>query len=300
MGEGLIFNIQRFSVHDGPGIRTTVFFKGCPLRCPWCSNPESQQPFPELMVRDLLCHGCGACVEACPRGAISLSREEGRKIDRRKCNHCLLCVPVCIYQSLRVCGWSVTAGEIIEEVIKDRIFYQHSGGGVTLSGGEVLGQWPFAQEVLQGCKAVGLHTALDTSGFGPWEGLESLLPWTDLLLFDIKHLDDEIHEKAVGVGNTLILENLKKASGRTAVWLRVPLIDGFNDDEGHLRTVAALGRDMGAEKISFLPYHEGGKTKAEQLGRIYPGEERKAPDEDRLHRLKEIVEAEGLTVSLGR
>lgn len=143
---GLIFNIQRFSVHDGPGIRTTVFFKGCPLNCLWCSNPESQSFFPELMVRDILCKGCGACVEVCPRGAITISQEEGRRIDRGKCDRCFLCLESCQYQALSVCGKYMKVGEILDEVLQDRLFYKNSGGGVTLSGGEVFISKPIRRQ----------------------------------------------------------------------------------------------------------------------------------------------------------
>lgn len=297
--KGLIFNIQQFSVHDGPGIRTTVFFKGCPLRCLWCSNPESQNSFPELMVRDILCQGCGACVSACPQGAVTFSPTEGRKIDRRKCNNCLVCVSACIYGSLKVCGQYLTVEEVIQEVLKDRLFYKNSGGGVTLSGGEVLMQSAFAREVLKSCKAEGLHTALDTSGFGPWEALEALLPWVDLLLFDVKHLDSQTHRRTTGMGNELILENLKKAASRTDIWLRVPLIAGFNDDDGHMSAVAALARQVKARKVSLLPYHEGGKSKAEQLGRTYFYTESLIPQADRVRLYLKVLGEKGLEVSEG-
>jgi pyruvate formate lyase activating enzyme len=297
--KGLIFNIQQFSVHDGPGIRTTVFMKGCPLHCLWCSNPESQDFSPSLMVRDILCKGCGACAEVCPREAISITPESGRKIDRAKCNQCLLCVPVCIYHSLNICGKYMEVVEVIGEVLKDRLFYKNSGGGVTLSGGEVLLQDRFVGNLLEQCKKEGLHTALDTSGYGSWEKLEALLPFVDLLLFDIKHLDTKEHKRTTGVGNELILENLGKASPMVPLWIRIPLIAGFNDSEEHIKKIAAIGRQIDAQKISFLPYHEGGKSKSEQLGRTYPLPEAKAPGEEHVHKLKGIVEQEGIKVSVG-
>jgi pyruvate formate lyase activating enzyme len=297
--KGLIFNIQRFSVHDGPGIRTTVFLKGCPLNCRWCSNPESQSFFPELMVRDILCKGCGACAETCPQGAVTMSREEGRRIDREKCDRCFLCVEGCSYQALSVCGKYMNVDEVLDEVLQDRLFYKNSGGGVTLSGGEVLLQNPFAVQVLKACKTEGLHTVLDTSGYGPWQALEALLPFVDLVLFDLKHLDPVTHKKATGVGNKIILENLHKVSKMAPVWLRIPLIVGFNDSEEQIKKITLLGKKIGAQKISLLPYHEGGRSKSEQLGRIYPLSEARAPEEEHLDHLKKIIEKEGLKVTIG-
>jgi pyruvate formate lyase activating enzyme len=297
--KGLVFNIQRFSVHDGPGIRTTVFLKGCPLHCLWCSNPESQDLLPDLMVRDNLCKGCGACVEACPQGAITLTPEQGRIIDRRLCNRCMQCVPACQYQSLQICGEYLTVEEILNEVLKDRLFYKNSGGGVTLSGGEVLMQSRFARKVLEHCRGKGLHAALDTSGFGPWKELESLLPYVDLLLFDLKHPDTTEHRRTTGVGNEIILENLERASQKVPVWLRLPLIAGFNDSQEYIGQVAALGKKIRAQRISFLPYHEGGKSKCGQLGLAYPLADTKAPPQEHILILKDMVEQEGLTVTLG-
>jgi pyruvate formate lyase activating enzyme len=297
--KGLVFNIQQFSVHDGPGIRTTVFMKGCPLHCLWCSNPESQNIFPDLMVRDIRCKGCGACVEVCPQGAVTITLEQGRKIDRGRCNRCLLCVPVCIYRSLNSCGTYMDVGEVMGEVLKDRLFYKNSGGGVTLSGGEVLLQDRFVGQLLEQCKREGLHTALDTSGYGSWEILAALLPFVDLLLFDLKHLDSSEHKRTTGVGNQRILGNLEKASRMVPVWLRIPLIAGFNDSEEHVKKIAALGRRIDAQKISFLPYHEGGKSKNEQLGRSYPLPEAKAPQEEHIETLQDIIEKEGIKVSVG-
>jgi len=297
--QGLIFNIQQFSVHDGPGIRTTVFMKGCPLHCLWCSNPESQDFSPSLMIRDILCKGCGACVEVCPQGAITIHPERGREIDRQKCDRCLKCVPACLYQSLNICGTYMEVGKVLGEVLKDRLFYKNSGGGITLSGGEVLSQDRFVLKLLEQCKSEGLHTALDTSGYGPWDELKALLPFVDLLLFDLKHLDSDEHKRTTGVGNELIMKNLAKASGMIPIWLRIPLIAGFNDSEEHIKKIAELGRQMDAQKISFLPYHEGGKSKSGQLGLTYPLPEAKAPHEEHIHTLQGIIEKVGLRVTIG-
>jgi pyruvate formate lyase activating enzyme len=297
--KGLIFNIQRFSVHDGPGIRTTVFMKGCPLRCLWCSNPESQDFSPSLMVRDIQCRGCGACVKACPEHAITFTQEAGRKINWDRCNQCLLCTQACLYHSLNVCGEYMEPGEVLDEVLKDRVFYKNSGGGMTVSGGEALSQSEFVMHLLEQCKREALHTTLDTSGYGRWEELEALLPLVDLLLFDLKHLDSGEHQRTTGVGNEIILGNLEKASKITPLWLRIPLIWGFNDSKDHIEKIARLGRDRGAQKISFLPYHEGGKSKNEQLGRPNQLPETKAPSDEHIRTLKEIVERKGLKVTIG-
>ena len=299
-GTGLIFNIQRFSVHDGPGIRTTVFMKGCPLHCWWCSNPESQAFQPDLMVRDALCKECGACVEACPQGAISFSRRSGRKIDRARCNRCMACVSACVYQSLAVCGRSVSLEEILEEALRDRMFYKNSGGGVTISGGEALSQSRFVFSLLERCKAEGLHTVLDTSGFAPWKALESLLPLTDLLLYDIKHLDSVEHERTTGAGNEIILDNLEKAAGRVPIWIRLPLIAGFNDSPDHIGKIALMTRNLKVQKISFLPYHEGGRSKSDQLGQPDPMPDAASPSDEQLRRLQDIVEGQGIKADIGR
>jgi pyruvate formate lyase activating enzyme len=297
--KGLVFNIQRFSVHDGPGIRSTVFMKGCPLNCQWCSNPESQDFFPNLMVSDRHCRQCGACEKICPHGAITLTREAGRKIEWGKCNQCLACVDACIYNSLNVCGNYMNLEEVLDEVLKDRAFYRNSGGGMTISGGEALSQSEFVDRLLREGKRLGLHTALDTSGYARWKTLEKVLPPVDLILWDIKHLDPREHKKMTGVENQIILENITKASKKKTIWLRMPLIAGFNDSDAHLAKLIDLAKTVAPEKISLLPYHEGGKSKCEQLGRPYPFPEGRAPSDARIESIKTMIEKQGINVSIG-
>jgi pyruvate formate lyase activating enzyme len=297
---GVIFDIQRFSIHDGPGIRTTVFLKGCPLRCLWCSNPESQDFSPTLMVRDINCRACGACVEACPEGAIRLSREKGRKIDWDRCTQCLKCTDVCVYNALKRCGERVTVGEVLGEVLRDKDFYRNSGGGVTVSGGEALSQGDFVARLLGEAKVAGLHTVLDTSGYAPWAAVEKVLPFADLILWDIKHLDPKAHTRGTGVDNTLILDNLRRASHQAkGFWLRVPLIADYNDSESHVKEVIALGKALGAEKISLLPYHQGGESKCGQMGKVYPFAEGRSPTDQVIERLRGLIEAAGLQAGVG-
>ncbi|KKM09395.1 hypothetical protein SY88_18725 [Clostridiales bacterium PH28_bin88] len=298
-GEGLIFNIQRFSIHDGPGIRTTVFMKGCPLRCQWCSNPESQHFFPNLMVREINCRGCGRCDGVCPRGAIAVTAEKGREIDWARCDQCLQCVDTCIYQSLSVCGQYMKLHDVFSEVIKDKVFYKNSGGGVTVSGGEPLYQSQFVAGLLELCRKEELHTALDTSGHAPWAGMEEVLPLVDLVLFDIKHLDPAEHKRKTGVDNYLIMENFKKTCALAKVWLRIPVIPGFNDDREHIKNIALLGKSHNVEKVSLLPYHEGGKSKCGQMGRVYPLPGLVTPGEEKMKRLQRVIEETGLKVSIG-
>lgn len=297
---GLIFNIQKYSIHDGPGIRTTVFLKGCPLRCGWCSNPESMQHGRELLVRRARCTGCGRCVDVCSPRAIELA-EDAIRIDRSRCDLCLKCANVCYAEAIEVSGRTVGVGDVVDECEKDEIFYRNSGGGVTLSGGEPLFQAAFTREILRECKARSLHTALDTSGHAPREVLERALPYTDLILFDIKHLDPGQHHAATGVDNNLILENLRMIAraGTTRLWIRLPVIPGFNDGEAYMEAVAAVLKDVPAEKISLLGYHEWGKPKYEALGRAYPLDGATPPSDERLQALAGLLAAAGLPVTVG-
>lgn len=297
--QGLIFLIQGYSIQDGPGIRTTVFMKGCPLRCPWCHNPESLNPYPELMTHDSLCIACGKCVDACPVGAVTLNRPEGRKIDRARCNLCFECVEVCPADALTKVGEYMTVEQVMEEVEKDEIFYWRSGGGVTISGGEPLLQSSFVRKVLKACKERGLHTALDTCGYSPWPLMEAVLEYVDLVLFDIKHMDAKAHKEATGVSNALPLENLRKIPNQKKVWLRIPLIPGYNDSEENLKNVSELGREIGAERISILPFNKFGDGKYVNLGRPIPIPEVKSPSRERLHEIQQGIESFGLHVTLG-
>jgi len=298
--KGRIFRMQRYSIQDGPGIRTTVFVKGCPLRCAWCSNPESQNLHPEVMVRRQKCEGCGECAQACPGDAIDLV--DGRvTIDRARCDLCMDCVEACPTGALEVTGEEITIEEAVYECSQDEPFYRNSDGGVTLSGGEPLYQPEFSLHFMKACKERSLSTALDTCGYAPWEVLEEILAYTDLVLFDVKHLDPEMHRRGTGVENDLILENLRRmtASRQARVWIRIPLIPGYNDSEEHTRAVANAMAKMPVEKISLHAYHAWGKPKYDFLGKDYPFKGEALEDPMRLERTREILESEGLSVTIG-
>jgi pyruvate formate lyase activating enzyme len=301
--KGLIFDVKRFAVHDGPGIRTTIFFKGCPLRCAWCHNPEGIGRRPELMLTRSRCAGdCRACVEAVSKGVIS--RIDGSiEIDRTRdeSRAWARAADACLYDALRLVGRRVSVGELVAEVEKDRAFYERSGGGVSLSGGEPLLQHEFLSELVDAMKARGLRTALDTSGHAPWEVLERIARKVDIVLYDLKLMDDAKHKEYTGVSNARILDNLRKLAtlGRE-ISVRIPLIPGVNDDAANIRRTAEFVKTLRTlGKVSVLPYHKGGKAKAEGLGKGAGYREFSAPDAARAMSVVSSLEAYGLPAGIG-
>jgi pyruvate formate lyase activating enzyme len=259
--DGQVLNIQRFCLHDGPGIRTTVFLQGCPLRCWWCHNPESQPLEPALLTDPAHCVRCGACAEACPQAAEVLPADF--PFVPQRCEQCGACVPVCPAGSRELQGGRRTVGEVLAEVLADRSYYDESGGGLTISGGEPLLQPEFLLALLAAGRAEGLHTAVDTSGLAPFERLAAAADLADLLLYDVKTVDDEAHRRHTGVSNHAILANLERLAGRGArIWVRVPIVPDVNDSA---QAVAAIGdflRPLAAvERVDLLPYHPLGQDK---------------------------------------
>jgi len=298
VSQGIIFNIQRYSIHDGPGIRTLVFLKGCPLRCVWCANPESQSGQPEIAVVANRCIGCGKCIANCPEDAIA-STQAGNVIDRTKCTACGVCVDVCYAESIQMMGYYRTVAEVLEEIEGDCIFYGQSGGGVTISGGEPFFQPEFTFLLLKACKNKGLHTAVETCGFSAYEKIEPCLPYIDLILYDIKHLDKNVHKHITGVSNSLILQNARRLSA-TGVELvvRMPVVPGFNDSKENLVRTAEFAREIGVTEMHLLPYHEFGRQKYQQLGREY-NLVVSPPEQNRMEKLKQLLNGRGLTVRVG-
>ena len=268
---GITFNIQRFSTEDGPGIRTTVFMKGCPLRCAWCHNPEGLNPGPELMWYDMRCIAARDCLSVCPTGALELT-PDGMRIDRRLCDACGLCAEACPAAALEIIGRTWTPETLFTEVEKDTIFYETSGGGVTFSGGEPMAQTGFVREVGKLCKEAGLHVALDTCGLVPWERYEQVLPLVDLVLYDLKILDGERHRAATGADNARILDNARRiAAAGIPLWIRTPIIPGYTDAEENIH---GLGEFIAAqlptvERWDLLAYTNLGKPKYKRLERCY-------------------------------
>jgi pyruvate formate lyase activating enzyme len=311
---GRIYDIQGFSVQDGPGIRTTVFLKGCPLRCPWCHSPESQQCYPQLSWIALKCVGtaqCGKCLNACSKGAITPGRLSLRAatqeeiqlvhIDRSICDNCADCTTVCVYKALFMCGTEYTVEELLDRASKDIPFYEQSGGGVTISGGEPLSQPEFTLAVLKGLKERQIHTALDTTGYAPYASIEKIFPYTDLFLFDLKHMDSKRHRIVVGVENKLILENAQKiAEAGGKLQIRIPVIPDFNDSEENMRETGIFCTLLGTAVtlIQLLPYHNMGVMKYQRLDDSKMILEAAPPSDEKIRSIKELLEQMGLPVTV--
>jgi len=288
MSSGIIFDIQRYSIHDGPGIRTTVFFKGCPLRCFWCQNPESQSSRFQVLYNRSKCSRCGLCADTCPSGATRLS-SGNITIDRELCTGCGKCVEVCPNEARRIAGRHATVQEIMDEILRDVRFYENSGGGVTLSGGEPLAQPDFALAILQNCKFYNLHTTIDTCGYADWAVVERLLDSVDLFLFDIKLIDPEMHQQGTGRRNEKILENAIGISKRKPMRIRVPLIPGFNDSGEAIMQIARFVKsELGSIDIDLLSYNKFGEAKYELLDKACVSLE--SQSEQRIKALESLVE----------
>jgi pyruvate formate lyase activating enzyme len=300
MQSGLIFNVQRFSLHDGPGIRTTVFLKGCALSCSWCHNPESQSTRPEVMVNEERCIRCGSCVAACATGVPAPGDGRGAE-DLSLCTVCGACVDACPTEARQLAGREIDVATLVEEIARDRIFFDQSGGGVTFSGGEPLHQAEFLKAALTECRAAGLHSAVDTCGLATRDELLAMAELADLVLYDLKLADDLRHREHTGVGNEAILGNLRAlAESHPAIWLRVPLIPGINDDRENLDGIAELAASLPAvERICLLPYHRTGEGKQERLGLHTGPLKTTPPSTEQVEQAAARFEAHGLTLQIG-
>lgn len=298
--EGFVFDIQRYSLHDGPGLRTSVFLKGCPLRCGWCSNPESQRVAPELVMFSTSCLACGACVEVCDPGSRRLV--DGQLLwDLTLCNLCGACVRVCPAEAVSWSGQQWTAGDVIKEVLRDAPFYEE-GGGLTLTGGEPISQPTFAEAVLRLARVEGLNTAMETTGNAPWEVLEMLVPYLDLWLYDVKHMDSKTHRDYIGLGNELILSNLRKLAALGApIVVRVPLVPGFNMAKDNIRRTAEFVAGLGSavRSVDLLPYHALGRAKYAALGRSYLWQDCDPPSDAEVQAVAHLIRAQDLNVQIG-
>ena len=298
MTTGTIFNIQRYSIHDGPGIRTTVFLKGCPLNCWWCQNPESQLSSQEMIFWKERCINCGVCSTICPSDAIQL--KNGIPVtEKEKCILCGKCIEKCPTLAREMIGEKLTVKEVIQEIEKDLVFYEESGGGVTFSGGEPLGQSEFLEDLLNSCREKKIHTAVDTSGYISWEILEKVAPKVNLFLYDLKLMDSKKHKKYTGVSNEIILENLKKlSSAYHNIFVRFPVIPGINDDDQNVRETGEFLSSLKITQVNLLPYHYIGIDKYKRSGRTYKLVTTQPPSEEKLSEISGIFKKFNLNVKL--
>ena len=301
--EGMLLDIDKFSVHDGPGIRTTIFLKGCPLSCVWCHSPESQSVKSEIIYQNERCTGCWLCLGVCPEKALSKSDNIDQSIvvlNRDSCTACGLCLEVCFPKALRSAGRITTVAEVISIIEKDKLFFQSSGGGMTLSGGEPARQAEFSYNLLLACQDLGIHTALETTGYARWQVISALAEVTDLLLYDVKFINSRNHRELTGVPNQMILKNLELlVKEGHEVQVRVPCIPGINDSAQQLEDIAATVADMGVANIVLLPYNSAAGAKYEWIDKEYGLAQRDSQDEKYMLSLSDICHAKGLKVTVG-
>lgn len=312
---GNIFDIQRYTLHDGPGIRTEIFLQGCPLKCLWCHSPDSQSYTGQLAWFPVLCVGiakCGECLNACPRGALTNGEKKYSKfvneeieivnLDRKLCDDCQLCTQVCSPKALYFTAKKMSLKELMDIVEKDRIFYRRSNGGVTISGGEPMVQAEFATAIMKECKSRGIHTALDTSGCVEWEKYEQILNYVDLVLYDLKCMDAKQSVALIGMNNERILDNIQKiATAGVPLQIRVPVIPGINDSDTNLRATASFCASLGpsVHKVQLLPYHNLGISKYNRIGKKYQLSSINPPEKERMIDIKNHFENIGAEVVIG-
>jgi len=297
MVDGIITEIKKFASHDGPGIRTTVFCKGCPLNCRWCSNPETIHSYPEVYFVSSRCKAFGDCIDVCPQNAIGPG--QSRKIDRNRCDRCMICVRECPYGAFKQVGSRVTTQTVLDEILKDQPFFGDDGG-LTLSGGEPLFQPDFSISLLKACHENGISTVLDTSGHAPTETVMSAMAHTDLVLLDIKHMAPKRHREGTGVDNRLILENAGLMATCSTVRISIPLIPGFNDTIENITETAEFAGSLGVDTIDVNPLHGLGADKYRCLGLESPYEQFDSVDQQHLRTILELIHSFGLKTTVGR
>jgi len=309
MTNGLVCNIQRFSVHDGPGIRTTVFLKGCTLHCFWCHNPESIRPKLELQLHMDRCIGCGECVRVCPTGAQTVTSDGEMVFYREKCTACGACVEVCYAGARELTGRELSAEEVVAEILQDRAFYENSGGGVTLSGGEPVFQPEFSKEILARCREEGIHTAIETAGNVSWEKLSDVLTLTDMVMMDLKHMDSDKHKWAAGAPNELLKANARRiAETDKPIIFRTPVVPTVNATTDEIGAIAAFVRELQDHRaalygeaaapisLELLPFHRMAGDKYNSMGLIYRAKDIEPPTKETMVALAESAAARGITV----